>query len=280
MTQPRLTISCCWSFGDLVPEDGLPRLRDLGCEAVEIWSQDLRRWGIPRWASALRASGLACSQVCPYLDVIHGGATIEMGHYVIMAMREACAAFACHRIRVFTGPPWGRWSVGPQAADETMWGEAATGLALYADAVGEGIELCLECHAGSLMEDTASTTRLLAAVARPNLTVNLQLPFAGEVPAESALTLAPWTTHIHMHGYAAGWSGHLVCLAEETTPWEPVLRTLLRAGGRDLTLSLEHIDHNERKSDPWETVARDLPWLHALRRRLHDGSPYTAYVVR
>jgi sugar phosphate isomerase/epimerase len=265
---PAITVSTCWNFPDCPPEEGAPRLRDLGCEAVEIWSQELRRWGVRRWADALRANGLACAQLCPYLDVVHGPATIEMGRWVVAAMRDACAELGCARIRVFTGPPWGRWTVGPRQADAEQWREAAAALADYCDLVGRGIELCLECHEGSLMEDAASARRLIDAVDRSNLSVNLQLPFAGEAPLASAGALAKWTTHIHIHAYEHGWSGGLRCLADGTTDWEPVLRRLFADGGRDLTLSLEHLGHGDQNDDPWRTAARDVPWLRELRERL------------
>ncbi len=51
-----------------------------------------------------------------------------------------------------------------------------------------GVELCLECHGGSLMEDSPSTERLLGLVDRRNLTVNLQFPLEGEPWDASART--------------------------------------------------------------------------------------------
>lgn len=265
-----ITLAACWSgpHNALPPEEGLPRFRDAGFAATEIWSQDLRRWGVPRWKRALAASGLRCVQLCPYLDVVHGPSAVEMGRWVVDAMLAAGEELGCRRIRVFTGPPWGRWTVGPAQADEQRWREAADGLADYCDtAARHATELCLECHDGSLMQDAVSARRLLDLVARPNLTVNLQLPFAGEDPLASAAALAPWTTHVHIHAYEQGWSGPLTWLSAGTTPWEPVLRLLRAEGGRDLCLSVEHPDHGAGH-DAWDTLRRDGPWLHGLRARL------------
>jgi sugar phosphate isomerase/epimerase len=266
---PRITLAACWSgqHNALPPEEGLPRIRDAGFTAIEIWSQDLRRWGVPRWKAALVSSDLGCAQLCPYLDVVHGPSAIEMGRWVLEAMLAAGSELGCRRIRVFTGPPWGRWTVGPAQADEQRWREAADGLAEYCDTAGPGTELCLECHDGSLMQDAASARRLIDLVARPNLTVNLQLPFAGEDPLASAEALAPWTTHVHIHAYEQGWSGPLTWLSSASTNWEGPLRTLLRLGGRDLCLSVEHPDHGSGH-DAWETLRRDGPWLHGLSLRL------------
>jgi sugar phosphate isomerase/epimerase len=266
-----ITLASCWTFGDLDPADGLPRLRELGAEGIEIWTRDLRRWGLDHWQAGLEANGLACAQLCPYLDVVHGPATIDMGHWVLDAMLHACERLGCRRIRVFTGPPWGRWAVGPAAADQATWDEAAAALAAYCDQVGPEIELCLECHPGSLMENAAWARRLIGRVGRPNLTVNLQLPFPGEEPLVSAALLADRCTHIHIHAYEQGWSGANTWLAEGCTDWAGVLRALAGGGARELCLSLEHPDHR-RGRDPWQVVARDLPWLQRLRETWADPS--------
>jgi sugar phosphate isomerase/epimerase len=121
----------------------------------------------------------------------------------------------------------------------------------------------LECHDGSLMEDAPNALRLIQAVNRPNLTVNLQVPFAGESPQASAIALAPYTTHIHIHAYEEGWSGPFTWLSSGKTDWIPVLKTLREHGAGDLCLSLEHATHN-RGDDAWETIRRDAPWLRDL----------------
>jgi sugar phosphate isomerase/epimerase len=257
------SIACCWFFPNITPEEGLPRLRAAGFPAIEIWSQDLRKWGVSRWKAALAAEGLGCVQLCPYLDVVHGATTVEMGRWVMDAMLTAAQELNCRRVRIFTGPPWGEHTVGPQQASEHQWADAAFALAEYADMAGPDVELCLECHEGSLMEDTPNTLKLIQAVNRPNLTVNLQLPFTGEEPLSSAIALAKYTTHIHIHAYEEGWSGPFTWLSSGKTDWLPVLKTLREHGAGDLCLSLEHPSHN-RGHDAWDTVLRDAPWLSAL----------------
>ena len=158
--------------------------------------------------------------------------------------------------------------IGPNQADEICWREASEGLAEYCDmAMKNSTELCLECHDGSLMQDTTSTHRVINMVNRPNLTVNLQLPFLGEDPLSSAAALAPWTTHIHIHAYENGWSGPFTWLSSDATAWEPVLRKIRTISNRDICLSVEHPDHG-LNHDSWDTLRRDGPWLHALRQRL------------
>ena len=161
-------------------------------------------------------------------------------------------------------PPWGPHQVRAAAASEAVWTEAASALAEYADmAAGQGVELCLECHEGSLMEDAATTRRLLDAVNRPNLTVNLQLPLVDEGWERSVAALGRHTTHIHIHNWTEGLGrGALTGVGQGVFDWRPVLVALAALGSHPV-LSLEHLDHGGR-DDPWVTAATDAPVLKRL----------------
>ena len=268
MSVPRMDLSCCWEFRDAVdtPEVGLPRLREAGFEGIELWPDMLARFGADRWAAALGAHGLRCFQLCPYFDFVHGPDAIKASWRKLEECRQAAQLLGCPRVRVFTGPPWGEGVVGAQEATAAQWAEAIRCLREFCDAAPE-LEFCLECHAGSLMEDSVSALRLLTGVARENLTTNLQLPLRNEDWRVSLESLATYTTHLHGHNWTRGLGeGDLTFLAEGAFDWRPVLRHLL-AHGRSVCLSLEHINHGGRHN-PWETVRRDGPFLQQLRREV------------
>jgi sugar phosphate isomerase/epimerase len=268
---PRISLAFCWCFADEVtPEVGLAHLSRYGFTAIELWPPALRRWGVARWRAALQASGMACVQLCPYFDFVHGPVGVEMGRSVLNEYLDAARELGCRRLRTFTGPPWGRWMVGPKDADEQQWQDTIDGLQLFCDhAAQDGVELCLECHDGSLMEDSPATERLLQGVSRTNLTVNLQLPLVGETWETSVQRLGRHCTHIHIHNWAEGFGvGPWTRLSEGQGDWEPPLRAILAINGGDLCLSLEHATHGGR--DPFTAAQVDGPWLQALRQRLED----------
>jgi 3-dehydroshikimate dehydratase len=265
-----ITIACCWVFGpETTPEDGLARLHASGFAAVELWPEALARFGAARWGRALRAAGMTCAQICPYFDVVRGNHVRTASLAQLAGAIAACESTGCRRLRVFTGPPWGDEVVGPAQATSAQWDEAGQALRhLCGLAALHGIEMCLECHGGSLMESSPSTRRLLDLVDCPNLTVNLQFPLEGETWSTSVAQLGRHTTHLHMHDWEGSiGDGPLTFLGAGCFPWEEALRTLIPLTG-DLTCSIEHLDHGGRH-DPWETVERDGPWLNALRGRLH-----------
>ena len=265
-------IAACWAFGETTPEEGLPRLADHGIEAIELWPGELRRFGTQRWRRALDRSGLRCVQLCPYFDFVHGPVGVEMGRSVLSEFLAVAAELDCRRLRTFTGPPWGSFRVGAAATTDEQWTTTVSGLIEFADlAASHNVELCLECHHDSLIEDVPGVQRLLRAVGRNNLTVNLQLPLARGTWEEAVDGLAPYTTHLHMHNWLGGFNvGGLTYLRDGVIDWESILRRLVALGRRPC-LSLEHLSH-DGIHDPWETIRRDGPWLHALRDRLWDGT--------
>ncbi|SDT94383.1 Sugar phosphate isomerase/epimerase [Verrucomicrobium sp. GAS474] len=272
MPPPRIDLGFCWIFGELPPEEGLSRLREAGFDGVELWPEALWRWGAERWAKALAASGLRCLQLCPYFDFVHGAAALEKSRLELDAFSRAARIVGCSRIRVFTGPPWGEGVVGGAEASPGQWEAATSSLRAFCDRGSAGVpplEFCLECHEGSLMEDSPSARRLLDGVARPNLTINLQLPLLGEPWETSLAALAPMTTHIHIHNWTTGLGeGELTFLDEGGFDWEPVVRAIVERGrGDSLTLSVEHAGHGGRH-DPWETARRDGAFLRELRARV------------
>lgn len=263
-----IDISFCWPIAESVtPEEGLARLREAGFEGIELWPPSLEKFGAQRWATALEATGMRCFQLCPYFDFVHGPERIEQSRADLLAYLEAAEAMKCERLRVFTGPPWGEGVVGASEATEEQWQAAIEGLREFCDVAAQrGVELCLECHEGSLMEDAPSALRILNSVDRSNLTVNLQIPFPNEDWRVSLEKLASHTTHIHIHNWTEGpGAGELTFLSEGVFDWLPVLERIRRERNHaSLCLSIEHADHHGRH-DPWETARRDGPYLSRLR---------------
>jgi len=263
--QNPIDLSFCWSFPDDTPEAGLARLREYGFEGIELWPNFLEQWGVERWAKALNESGMRCFQLCPYFNFVHGEEKIVASRQMLRDYLAAAQALNCRRLRVFTGPPWGEGVVGAREATDSQWCAAIDSLREFCDiAAQEGVELCLECHEGSLMEDAPSTLRLLEAVNRSNLTVNLQLPLRDEEWQVSLSALAYATTHIHIHNWTQGLGeGDLTYLATGVFDWEPVVRHLKELG-RPLCLSIEHPDHGE---GAWKTAEVDGAFLQGFRER-------------
>ncbi len=262
-----MDLAFCWCFPTEPPEAGLCRLREYGFDGIELWPQHLQQYPIERWAEALARADLACCQICPYFDFVHGPEKLRASHRIFDAYLSFARRLSCRRIRVFTGPPWGEGIVGVRDANPRQWADATAALRAYCTtAARDGVELCLECHEGSLMENSASALKLINAVGCSNLTVNLQLPLVGEDWPSSVAALGSRTTHIHIHNWMHNLGqGELTFLDAGAFDWRPVLSSLAKfESATALCLSVEHGDHGQRH-DPWETARRDGAYLQKLR---------------
>ena len=256
-----MEIGFCWPVtGEMSPEEGLRQLKAAGFGGIELWPGTLGRFGAARWAKALEVVEMKCFQLCPYFDFVSGAEKFAESREILERFLDAASQLDCDRLRVFTGPPWGVGVVGARDATDEQWHSAIAGLQMFCDLAPE-MEFCLECHEGSLMEDSPSTLRLLHAVGRSNLTTNLQLPLGGEEWSHTLEMLGNFTTHMHIHNWTGGFGrGELTYLCEGLFDWEPVLKTLQE---RPLCVSVEHADHGGLH-DPWETARRDGPFLCKL----------------
>jgi len=267
----QIELGFCWPFSGLEPTENLKRLRDYGFDGIELWPNPLDEVGASTWAVALKDSGMRALQLCPYFNFMGGEPTIARSREILAKFLADARILDCSRLRVFTGPPWGEGVVGAHEATEQQWQDAASSLREFCDsAAQQNVELCLECHEGSLMEDSPSALRLLREVNRPNLTTNLQLPLVNEDWKFSVESLARTTTHIHIHNWTVGMGkGDMTCLGEGAFDWKPALRALNGNRRDSLTLSVEHADHG-KGDDPWETARRDGPYLNQLRSLLME----------
>jgi sugar phosphate isomerase/epimerase len=271
---PEIRLGFCWVFSGLDPVEGLKRLRDDGFDGIELWPDRLDEFGAAAWASALKATGMRALQLCPYFNFMGGESSIARSRAMLVKFLADAKIVKCPRLRVFTGPPWGQGVVGARDATAKQWEDSISSLREFCDiAAQEDVELCLECHGGSLMEDSPSALRLLKGVDRSNLTTNLQIPFLNEDWKVSVASLAATTTHIHIHNWTRGLGdGDLTFLEEGAFDWEPVVRARAGNGRHSLTLSVEHPDHGGRH-DPRETARRDGRYLNQLRSAARDFVP-------
>lgn len=270
----RIDLGFCWAFSSVKPTEDLKRLRDYGFDGIELWPDRIEEGGATNWAAALKESGMRALQLCPYFNFMGGEPTIVKSRAILHEFLDYARVLDCSRLRVFTGPPWGDGVVGPRQATEKQWEDAIGSLREFCDvAARQNVELCLECHEGSLMEDSPSALRLLKAVDRPNLTTNLQVPLVNEDWQSSVASLGQFTTHIHIHNWTRGLGeGDLTFLEEGAFDWSILVRALSTNGCKSLTLSVEHPDHSKRH-DPWETARRDGPYLNQLRASLTKDAP-------
>ena len=273
-----IDLAFCGILPGTTPEASLATLRACGFDGIELWPDTLNQYPLLQWRGALAAEGMQVFQLCPYFNFIAGDKELRASREQLRAFIYAARELGCRRLRVFTGPPWGDGVVGATAATPAQWQAAIAGLQEFcAEARRHNLELCLECHEGSLMEDSPNALRLLHAVGAENLTVNLQLPLVNEPPQTSLEQLGDYTNHIHIHNWTGGFGeGSLTFLDEGAVQWEPIIRHLVHERGRRLCLSVEHPDHGGRH-DPAETARRDGAYLTNLRRR---SSPPPAVVSR
>lgn len=243
----------------------LTRLRQFGFEGVEFWPVNLDQMDITLLADTLQETGLACAQICPYFDFVHGREKLDETMWIAERYVSWSLQLGKPLVRVFTGP-----GVGAENATAEQWDEAFKGLRRVCDMAAEhGIRLALECHAGSLMEDSPSALRLLEGVGRPNLGVNLQLPLkSGREPIDvSVEQLGHVTWHMHAHNYTALIDGTMLPLGEGVLNYRDIL-TRLMGKGFDGYVSIEHANH-EGTRNPWEIAEIEGTYLTKLREELY-----------
>jgi sugar phosphate isomerase/epimerase len=267
--QGKISLGFCWDFKGSELENDLLRLKSCGFEGVELWPHAVQLHGAATWQRALANTGLKCFQLCPYFNFMGGEATVAASRLILKEYLELARQLDCKRLRVFTGPPWGDGVVSGQDATEQQWRDSIESLQEFCGAAADdGVELCLECHEGSLMEDGTLALRLINAVGRKNLTANLQLPLLNESWEESVRLLGTYTTHIHVHNWPDRiGQNKITFLADGIFDWKPVLQKLCHEYQRHICVSVEHSDHFG-VDDPWETARRDGLFLQQLKKGL------------
>jgi len=250
----------------------LKRLAGYGIEGMEFWDASIRKHSARTLKDACDLANLEVAQICPYFNFVDSEETYHETMKLADEYLEFGKIMNARLVRVFTGKPWGGPTVGPDEATAEQWDRAVKGLQRICDLYAEeaGPDLCLECHAGSLMETSVSTMRLLTDVDRENLVVNLQLPLGGkggpEDEWETVKALAPVTDHMHIHNYPKDGSKGICSLEHGRIDYEEILRYLVRHGFTGY-VSLEHptayVD-----GDMWQVAEREAEYLGEMRAGL------------
>lgn len=268
----RIDIGLCL-VGAVEPASAARAVREAGLDGVELWPAALSQGGAAAWRDALDAESLKCLQLCPYFDFMGGLESIRRSAHELDEYLKAAQVLGTRKLRAFTGPAWGPNTVRASSATAEQWRDTIEGLRILCDSAGDQVELCLECHEDSLIEDSESVLRVLEGVDRPNLTVNLQLPLRDEDWFVSLDRLSKFTSHAHVHNWTGRpGSSDLTWLDAGTFDWEPVVETVVVYRGRDMCLSIEHADHG-RGDNIWDTARRDGAYLRALRDRVLSTTP-------
>ena len=265
-------IGFCNAWEASEARESFPRLKTLGYEGVEIWQQTLEALPFEEWEEIFAESGIACAQLCPYFNFVDGAELWESSLLLAERYIDYSRRLGAPLIRVFTGIPWGTNTVGPDRATPQQWEAAISGLQHICDmALPHGVRFALECHTGSLMEDSPNTLRLLEGVDRPNLGVNLQLPLKdGREPiTQSIEQLGRYTWHMHAHNYRSIRNLGDMCPLEQGVMDYVDILTRLSACGFAGYVSIEHPNHNGTR-DPWEIAAIEAEYLQRLRRSLAE----------
>lgn len=253
----------CWSFGLNNLRENLLRLQREGhFDGVEFWHNVIWDVDKARLGEYLEEAGLACVQLCPYFEFTEGHVawqqSIELGREYIRLSRLLGKPL----IRVFTG------HVRDTEATPDQWQAATDALRTLCDeAYDDGIRFCLEIGHG-LMFSSASVLRLLEAVNRANLGVNIQICLPAEDPWYTLEQLGPYAIHMHAHNWPGRLGGtEITWLDSGVLDYEQFLSKLL-SYGYDGYISVEHADHHG-KHDPWVTASVDGRYLRELKRRLN-----------
>jgi sugar phosphate isomerase/epimerase len=262
-------IAFCYVFENQEMDDRLGQVKEVGYDGVEFWQRYVEEVGIDEIARLSRKHGLEVAQLCPYFNWAEGPEAIEATRELARAYIDHARKAGCRHVRAFTGG-----GVGPDTATPEQWQAVIAGLREGCDwAAPHGIRIVLECHGGSLMEDSPSTLRLLDGVARESLRVNLQLPLGnGREPVDDTLSaLGRYCVHMHIHNYTAIPGGKMTDLETGCLDYAAILGRLIEMGF-DGWVSLEHPG-----SYPDQTVEQAMrkqgEYLLGLRRRLYQAGP-------
>jgi sugar phosphate isomerase/epimerase len=272
MSHNSIDIGYCWDFSDIAPDVGLERLHSYKFDGVELWPNRIPHFSADEWAMILKSNSMRCLQLCPYFDFVHGAKELAASRAEFDRTLEYAKVLDCHKIRVFTGPLSDNLAVGRADATEENWATAIAALQEYCDlAAPHGVGLCLECHPGTLMEDSVGALRLIDGVKRPNLSTNLQLPLLDEDWQYTVRQLGPYTTHIHMHNWLEGMAMRdITYISEGWFDWIPVLTELVINQHRSICISVEHSTHGGRH-ESWQTALNDGGFMAKLRERVLSG---------
>jgi sugar phosphate isomerase/epimerase len=263
-------LAFCYVFESDQLDRRLAEIKAAGYQGVEFWQRLIEELGIEPINQACRAQGVEVAQLCPYFNWVDGPEAIAATRELVKTYVAHARLTGCRHIRAFTGKPWGGPTVGPDQASPEQWRAAIDGLREACDwAAPYDLRIVLECHAGSLMEDTPSTLRLLEGVDRDNLRLNLQLPLGNgrEDVDETISALGAYCVHMHIHNYTALPDGKMTDLETGCLDYHSVLGRLIEMGF-DGWVSVEHAGSYPGQTAE-EAMRKQGAYLVRLRRELY-----------
>ena len=244
-----------------IPEACL-MLKELGYDGVELWHQYVVSKPVEQVKAETVGIGLEITQLCPYFNVTGTTEQLEESYAIARGYIGYAKELDCKLIRVFTG--------GVSAADATeeQFRQGVLGLRTICD-MAPHLTFVLEMHHGSLMETVEGTLKLLDAVGRDNLRLNLQVPLpdATKDVYQCAAELGKYTVHLHAHNWIGDPAAHnFVCLGEGCYDF-PRFLSILREHGFDGAVSIEHANHL-KGDNPDEVAAKEAVYLKNLFKEL------------
>lgn len=173
----------------------IPGVSGLGYDAIEIWVNHIKKPLLPRIKEALERVALPVSMISPYFDFTSSPQTSKRS----LKHAEEVIGWADHLgaplIRAFTGLTGSAKATGAQKkACVAALKETA---AMAKDA---NITIALETHPATLTDNIEATLDLLAAVAAPNVKLNLDIYHFWEIYHDPLLVLEklfPQVVHVH-----------------------------------------------------------------------------------
>lgn len=262
----------CYIFKVEDFDEAIAKLASIGYDGVELWPQVLESIPVDYIKQVLDANRIACAQICPYFNFVEDKESWNKSIDIASQYIDYAIKLGNPLIRVFTGRVWGGPTVGAHIATEQQWSAAIEGIKKICDmAAPYGLRLALECHRGTLMEDSASALRLLREVDRVNLGLNLQLPLLNEEVDYSVEQVGRYTIHVHANNWldeeSLGEDKNLTFVKHGVINYEKIIKRLIELGF-DGYVSIEHANH-AGADDPWVTARIDGLYLNDLKLKLN-----------
>lgn len=257
----------------------IPMLAKIGYDGIEIWGNHLTDNGsdIPELASCLIKHNMSVPMISPYFNVTGNAGEWDKTLAAAQSCFDYAAALNAPLIRVFTG------FLGSDEVDPGLLQLADDRLARLCDLAAEkNLNLALETHPRTLVDNVPAICRLLSAVARPNLSLNLDIYHMWEVHEDPLWIWGQLREHVkHVHAKNAvipPSNGEEYPLFHDkqgrqeidgvsyldsgNMEYEPFITALI-SDRYDNWISVEWFGSN-----PLAAAAHELNWLKALYRQL------------
>jgi 3-dehydroshikimate dehydratase len=234
-----ITVSLCSiAFRNKPIEEFIPRIAEIGFDAVEIFGQqvegksddDLRRLKDLAAKHCLQILALA-----PYFSFTRERAGYDESVARARQFVHYCQVLGAPKLRTFidVGPN----GVASAAATDAQWKQGIEGLQTIT-AFDRKINFVIETHEQTLADTIASTRRVIKEAAAPNLKVLFQpTTFLAEGIQKAYDALVPFIDHLHLqnHNPADG-----SCWIEEGEIDHPAFFQMLKTTGYKGSASLEY----------------------------------------